>query len=88
MELQPLVEELGEYPFTGLEDARAEAGRKGRELIDFGIGAPAEPVPEVVRAALLDAVADEEVSRYPSAATWRTCARTASSGRLLSRPRT
>jgi succinyldiaminopimelate transaminase len=67
MEVQPLVEDLGEYPFTGLEDARVEAGRKGRELIDFGIGAPAEPVPEVVRAALLDAVASEEISRYPAA---------------------
>lgn len=68
MEVQPLIEELGEYPFTGLEDARAEAARRGREPIDFGIGAPAEPIPDVVRAALLEAVAGEEVSRYPSAA--------------------
>lgn len=68
MEVHPLVEELGEYPFTGLEDARAEAQARGRELIDFGIGAPAEPVPEIVRTALIDAVAAEDVSRYPTAA--------------------
>lgn len=68
MEVHPLVEELGEYPFTGLEDARAEAQASGRELIDFGIGAPAEPIPERVRATLIEAVAAEEVSRYPTAA--------------------
>lgn len=67
MEVQPLVEELGEYPFTGLEDARGEALRKGEELIDFGIGAPAEPIPDLIREALLEAVAAEEVSRYPTA---------------------
>jgi acetylornithine aminotransferase len=68
MEVHPLVEELGEYPFTGLEEARAAALARGQELIDFGIGAPAEPVPEVVRSALVEAVMEEEVSRYSGAA--------------------
>ena len=68
MEVQPLVEELGEYPFTALDDARQAALDAGRPLIDFGVGAPAEPVPGVVKRALLDAVDAEEVSRYPSAA--------------------
>lgn len=68
MEVHPLVEELGEYPFTELEEARTQGADEGRELIDFGIGAPAEPIPGVVRQALIDAVTDEEVSKYPSAA--------------------
>jgi len=68
VEVQPLVEELGEYPFTALEDARAKGAAGGAELIDFGVGAPAEPVPSLVRQALLDAVTAEEISRYPPGA--------------------
>ena len=68
MEVQPLVEELGEYPFTALDDARARAAREGTKLIDFGIGAPAEPVPAIVRQALIQAVEEEDISGYPTAA--------------------
>ena len=68
MEVQPLVEELGEYPFTALDEARRKAARSGTRLIDFGIGAPAEPIPALVRQALIDAIASEEVSSYPAAA--------------------
>lgn len=68
MEVHPLVEELGEYPFTELDDARARAAQAGKDLVDFGVGAPAEPVPAFIRDALVDAVGEEEISRYPQAA--------------------
>ena len=67
MEVQPLVEELGEYPFTELDDARARAAEAGESLIDFGVGEPAEPVPEFIRDEMLAALR-EEVARYPLAA--------------------
>ena len=65
MEVQPLVEELGEYPFTELDDARARAVEAGESLIDFGVGEPAEPVPEFIRDEMLAALREEEVARYP-----------------------
>ena len=67
MEVQPLVEELGEYPFTELDDARARAAEAGESLIDFGVGEPAEPVPEFIRDEMLAALREEEVARYPLA---------------------
>ena len=67
MEVHPLVEELGEYPFTELDEARARAAERGTRLIDFGVGAPAEPVPGLIREALVEAVGAEEVSSYPQA---------------------
>ena len=68
MEVQPLVEELGEYPFTELDDARARAAESGGSLIDFGVGEPAEPVPEFIREEMLAAIREENVARYPLAA--------------------
>ena len=68
MEVQPLVEELGEYPFTELDDARARAAESGASLIDFGVGEPAEPVPEFIREEMLAAIREENVARYPLAA--------------------
>lgn len=68
MEVQPLVEELGEYPFTELDDARARAAESGESLIDFGVGEPAEPVPEFIREEMLAAIREENVARYPLAA--------------------
>ena len=65
MEVQPLVEELGEYPFTELDDARARAAEAGESLIDFGVGEPAEPVPEFIRDEMLAALREEEVARSP-----------------------
>lgn len=67
MEVHPLVEELGDYPFTELDEARARAASGGRPLIDFGVGAPAEPVPALIRDELVAAIEEEEVSPYPTA---------------------
>lgn len=68
MEVQPLVEELGEYPYSELDEARARAAGRGEPLIDFGVGEPAEPIPPFIREELVAAVAEEPTSRYPAAA--------------------
>ncbi|HVP01405.1 MAG TPA: aminotransferase class I/II-fold pyridoxal phosphate-dependent enzyme [Solirubrobacteraceae bacterium] len=68
MQLNPLIEELGTYPFAQLTDARRRAQAQGTELIDFGVGEPREETPAFIRRALTQAVEDEPVSTYPQAA--------------------
>lgn len=68
MQLNPLLEELGTYPFARLTDARARLEAKGVRLIDFGVGEPREETPAFIREALIAAVRDEPVSPYPLAA--------------------
>lgn len=68
MQLSPLLEELGSYPFARLADARARADRRGARLIDFGVGEPREETPPFIRRALTEAVEAEPVSAYPLAA--------------------
>lgn len=68
MQLSPLLEELGTYPFARLADARVRAERGGARLIDFGVGEPREQTPEFIRRALIEAVEAEPVSSYPQAA--------------------
>lgn len=68
MQLSPLLEELGTYPFARLADARARAERGGARLIDFGVGEPREETPAFIRRALSEAVESEPVSTYPLAA--------------------
>jgi succinyldiaminopimelate transaminase len=65
MELSPLLAELARYPFTRLDEWRAEARDRGIEVIDFGVGDPREPTPAFIREALAAAVS--EVSSYPRA---------------------
>lgn len=68
MQLSPLLDELGTYPFARLADARARAERRGARLIDFGVGEPREETPAFIRRALVEAVESEPVSTYPLAA--------------------
>ena len=68
MELHPLIEELGAYPYTELGEARAAREAKGLPVIDFGIGVPREPTPNFIRDALNNALAAEPYSSYPLAA--------------------
>ena len=63
--LSPLLGELAQYPFARLDDWRAEARSRGIAVIDFGVGDPREPTPELVREALMDAI--PEISSYPRA---------------------
>src|SRR5262249_14256013 len=65
MALSPLLAELQQYPFTRLDDWRAEAPSRGVDVIDFGVGHPREPTPELVREALAAGI--PEVSSYPRA---------------------
>src|SRR3954469_11126738 len=65
MQLSPVLAELQQYPFARLDDWKADATRRGIELIDFGMGDPREPTPSFIREALLASV--DEVSSYPRA---------------------
>ncbi len=66
MQLNPLIEEFGVYPFARLDAARRRAQAAGLDLIDFGVGEPREPVPDVLRDALAAAVLEETTSPYPA----------------------
>ena len=65
MQLSPVLTELAQYPFTRLDDWKAEASARGIELIDFGMGDPREVTPAFIREAMLASV--DEVSSYPRA---------------------
>ena len=67
MQLNPLIEEFGVYPFAKLTAARRRAEAGGQVLIDFGVGEPREPVPAFLREALRAAVVAETQSPYPLA---------------------
>ena len=68
LQLNPLLDELGTYPFQRLTDARRRLEEHGARLIDLGVGEPREPVPVFIRAALIDAVEAEPVCPYPLSA--------------------
>jgi succinyldiaminopimelate transaminase len=61
--LSPVLNELAQYPFTRLDDWKAEARAEGITLIDFGMGDPREVTPSFIREALAAAI--EPVSSYP-----------------------
>jgi succinyldiaminopimelate transaminase len=65
VELSPVLADLSQYPFTRLDDWRAEAQERGAELIDFGMGDPREVTPTFIREALVAGLTD--VSSYPRA---------------------
>ncbi|MEX2212005.1 MAG: aminotransferase class I/II-fold pyridoxal phosphate-dependent enzyme [Gaiellaceae bacterium] len=63
--LSPLLASLAAYPFVRLEEAKREAAATGVEILDFGVGDPREPTPELVRTALVEALT--AASSYPLA---------------------
>jgi succinyldiaminopimelate transaminase len=65
VQLSPILAELAQYPFTRLDDWRAEARSRGIEPIDFGVGDPREVTPAFIREALVAGI--EERSSYPRA---------------------
>jgi acetylornithine aminotransferase len=65
VQLSPVLTELTQYPFTRLDDWKAEARAEGIELIDFGMGDPREVTPAFIRDALSAAI--DPVSSYPRA---------------------
>jgi acetylornithine aminotransferase len=64
--LNPVLEDLGTYPFVRLDEAKAAATARGIELIDFGIGEPREETPAFIRRALAEGI--DPLSTYPKAA--------------------
>ena len=65
LQLSPVLAQLQQYPFTRLDDWKAEAAARGISLIDFGMGDPRERTPAFIRETLLASV--DEVSSYPRA---------------------
>jgi acetylornithine aminotransferase len=66
VQLSPLVAELAQYPFTRLDEWRADARSRGIDVIDFGVGDPREETPAFIRDALVEGMTP--VSSYPRAA--------------------
>jgi len=66
MRLNPVLEELGEYPIALIQARARELRDAGLPVVDFSIGDPREPTPPFIRRALQEAV--PEVSQYPTAA--------------------
>jgi acetylornithine aminotransferase len=63
--LSPVLADLAQYPFTRLDEWKANAAAREIELVDFGMGDPREVTPPFIREALLASV--EAVSSYPRA---------------------
>jgi len=57
---------MSPYAFAEIDKAKDELERSGVDVIDFGVGDPASPTPEIVRSACRKAVDDRACSGYPS----------------------
>lgn len=66
IELANRIRELPPYLFAQIDALKQEERRKGRDLIDLGIGDPDLPTPGHIVAALAQAAADPGTHRYPS----------------------
>lgn len=66
VELNPVLNELGNYPIATVARLAAERRERGLPVIDFSIGDPREPTPAFIADALRSNV--PEVSQYPTAA--------------------
>jgi succinyldiaminopimelate transaminase len=62
----PVLDELGQYPFTRLDDAKRRLAANGIEFIDFGVGDPQEPIHPRIKQALVEGLEDR--MGYPLAA--------------------
>jgi succinyldiaminopimelate transaminase len=63
MRTNPVLDELGAYPITEIQDTARRMRDAGERLIDFSIGDPREPTPEFIRQRLRDTV--PTVTQYP-----------------------
>jgi LL-diaminopimelate aminotransferase len=57
---------LGAYAFAAVDEKVEELRQKGIRPIDFGVGDPTSPTPELVRRALQEAAERRKSSGYPS----------------------
>ncbi len=60
------IEKIPPYLFARIDKKKAEARKKGIDLIDFGIGDPDIPTPRNIIARMNEGVADPKNHRYPS----------------------
>lgn len=60
------IQTLPPYPFAALDRKRAEARKRGVDLIDLGVGDPDRPTPPRIVEALRRAAGQGENHRYPS----------------------
>lgn len=63
MRINPVLDRLGAYPITEIQDTARAMRDAGERVIDFSIGDPREPTPAFIRHALRDAIPD--VTQYP-----------------------
>jgi succinyldiaminopimelate transaminase len=63
MRINPILEQLGVYPMTEIQDTARRMRDAGERVIDFSIGDPREPTPPFIRDAVRGAV--PEVTQYP-----------------------
>lgn len=64
MRTNPVLSRLGSNPVTAVQDLARAMRARGERLIDFSIGDPREPTPQMIPAALRAALG--EVSQYPT----------------------
>ena len=58
MRFSPVLAELGQYPFTRLDEAKRRLAADGVEFVDFGIGDPQEAIDPRIKQALVDGLED------------------------------
>jgi acetylornithine aminotransferase len=66
MQVSPVLNELGTYPFVRLDEAKRRLAAEGTEFIDFGMGDPREPTAAFIREALVAGI--RETMEYPRSA--------------------
>ena len=66
IELAHRIRELPPYLFARIDALKNEERKKGKDLIDLGIGDPDLPTPPHIVAALAEAARDPSTHRYPS----------------------
>ncbi len=67
MKIEPssTLDSIGAYAFDEVDKMRDNLQAKGIDVIDFGVGDPREPTPQIVREAAKKAVDERKTSGYP-----------------------
>ncbi|MFL6711992.1 MAG: aminotransferase class I/II-fold pyridoxal phosphate-dependent enzyme, partial [Sulfurifustis sp.] len=60
----PRIKRLPPYVFNIVNDLKAQARRRGEDIIDFGMGNPDGPTPKHIVEKLCEAVHREDTHRY------------------------
>src|SRR5579883_3106185 len=64
--LSTRLQALPPYIFARIDHLKEESRRKGRRLVDLGVGDPDLPTPAYIVSALKDAAMDSRNHRYPA----------------------